>query len=348
MMKQILIILSLLVTVSVKAQLTKIGNVDAYVYSPNVVAPILIAGHGNGEAAVNGGTKALLRNGFPYLLDSTSWRPPFPIYILCPQDGYGTFSPSRLPQLLADFKAKYPLASLDHKYITGLSAGGVMAFNAIAHLNNLLGVFPLSSASNDNSLVNKYAQTKTPVYFWVGEFDKIGTTDVNSLNGWTHYLLKQAGANSTFTIRKGKGHCCWNDIYQSAEFWNLIKPIVVVKPTTKITTSQMIVALPSKGWTVDSATTKNPHGIDANNNVYVMLSHNTEIYLSNKNESYNLHYSFKYVPPVKPTECYRLTQNGKVTILYSDGKYTGTKQSTTLECKGKILILKNNWTWEQK
>lgn len=342
MMKKLIFILSLLVTVSTQAQLTKIGNVDAYVYSPNVVAPVLIFHHGNGEAANNGGASALLKNGLPKLLNE-GFKPPFPIYIVCPQDGWGTFSPTRLPQLVADFKAKYPLASTEHIYITGYSAGGVTAFNSIAYITPL-AVIPMSSASNDNNLVNAYAQKKIPVYFYVGETE----TNYKSISEWTHYLLKQAGANSTFTIRKGVGHCCWNDIYQSAEFWNLIKPIVVVKPTTKITTSQMIVALPSKGWTVDSATTKNPHGIDANNNVYVMLTHNTEIYLSNKNESYNLHYSFKYVPPVKPTECYRLTQNGKVTILYSDGKYTGTKQNTTLECEGKILILKTNWTWEQK
>lgn len=342
MMKQLLIILSLCATVSTKAQLTKIGNVDAYVYNPNVVAPILIAGHGNGEAGSQGGASALLKNGLPKLLNE-GFKPSFPVYILCPQDGYGTFSPSRLPQLISDFKAKYPLASTEHIYITGYSAGGVMAFNSIAYITPL-AVIPMSSASNDNNLVNAYAQKKIPVYFYVGETE----TNYKSISEWAHYLLKQAGANSTITVRKGVGHCCWNDIYQSAEFWNLIKPIYTNKDTTINRLGSF--TLPSGTWTVKSANVK-LWGIV--NNVLTTMEAGTFVL---NNGQYDYKITFVNPPVIQPIQCYKL-RVGKYNYtfyahpdknVYRVDNRKASPLDITIECDGNTLTIKKDWTWEQK
>ena len=343
-MNKLFTILLLCLTVSSNAQLTKVGDVDTYVHDPKVKAPVVLFHHGNGEAANNGGASALLKNGLPQLLHN-GFKPPFPVYIFCPQDGWGTFSPSRLPQLIADIKSKYPLADFTNITITGLSAGGVTAFNSIAYIKPTR-VIPMSSAGNDNSLVNLYAQLKIPIHFYVGENE----ASYKSISEWTQYLLKQAGANSTLTIRKGVGHCCWNDIYQSAEFWNLIKPVLPKKDTTLNRLGSF--DLPAGTWTV-LAKTESVKLWELKGTRLTTMEAGTWL-LSNGQIEYTV--TFVKPAPIAPVLCYTIRIGNTTYSLYSHPdrniyKFDNRSASPLdfeMKCGDKILTLKKDYTWTQK
>lgn len=198
--------------------MTTIGNWNSYEYSPNIKAPVILAFHGNGEA---GAAANLLKNGFPQLL-SSGWRPPKDVYIICPQDGWGSFPANQIPTLKNLIKAKFPLADTSEIYYTGYSAGGVTAWGAGAYGAKRL--IPLSPAATDNNLVSTIAAKKIPVNFWAGALE----TNYKGVAEYAAYLLNQKVSGlAKVTIIPNQGHCCWNEIYKSQAFWDLIK----VEPT---------------------------------------------------------------------------------------------------------------------
>ena len=312
-------------------QITTIGSRTAYVYNPNVKAPLILAFHGNGE-----GTN-LTGNGFAQIL-SQGWKPPKAAYIITPQERWGTFPVSEIPQLIKNIKAKYPLVDTTQVYYTGFSAGGVTAFNGISVWKPKASI-PLSSASNDNNLVNLYAQTQIPVHLVVGNNE----TSYRDISGWTAYLLGQAKANYSYTVRPNIGHCCWNDTYKSQWFWDLIKTDKPKKDTTVNNINPY--TLPLGNWVIKSTTAqKNTYSLQGGK--LVTMSEGTFIL----DGSIELTITFKKPIPVAPKEYATIIINGRTTVLYSHPDknfYKGQPYSLEFRCTGgQTLILKNDFTWK--
>lgn len=330
-MKYILTIL-LLLNVAY-GQLTTIGTRNAYVYDPKVKAPLILAFHGNGE-----GTN-LLANGFPQLLNS-GWKPPKAAYIICPQERWGTFPVSEIPQLIKNIKAKYQLVDTTQVYYTGYSAGGVTAFNGIS-VWKPKATIPLSSASNDNNLVNLYAQTQIPVHLVVGNNE----TSYRDISGWTAYLLGQAKANYSYTIRPNIGHCCWNDTYKSEWFWEQIKTTTPVKQKKDTTVNNLNpFVLPPGTWTVKTTTARaGTYAIQSGR----LVTMSEGVFVLDGDFEYTI--TFKKPPAVEPVQCMVITIDKKKTILYTHPEknfYKGLAYDMTIECDGKKLTLKKDFTWQ--
>lgn len=199
----------------------KLFNRNTVVWNPNKEAPVLLAFHGSGEASTN--INKLYGNGFPQLF-SQGWIPPKDVFIICPQAPYGAYEGGSVSSLLEAVKEKYPLADITKVYTTGYSFGGQTVMESLTV--KPLHAFPMSAAGGGNTMVNFVAENKIPITHWVGSLE---TDNI----GWTLYQINQLQPNLVKTIsRPNVGHCCWNDILQSTEFWDLIStPPVIEEPT---------------------------------------------------------------------------------------------------------------------
>lgn len=340
------------------AQLTIVGGVNTYIYNPNVPAPILFAFHGNGEA---GAAQNILKNGLPQLL-SNGYKPPIPIYIVCPQDGYGTFDASRLPNFITKIKKIYPLADTSQIYVTGYSAGGVTAANAINYIN-IKASIPMSLAGYDQSTITKYAQTKTPIRLYVGDKD----VTFRPITEWYATQLTTQEADVSLTYMLNTAHCCWNDIFKTTTFWQIIRPKQYVNLEDDITTTLSSVTLTAKTnitsakpeWTV---LTKAPYIFSPKNSltttlsVMVRQSYKVVCTISGVSDTVNVTF-IQPPPPPQPIMLFSVEVSGVIYKMYQDGKVTrssgrwsgATTKFMIITCETtNTVTIYNSGIWEQK
>lgn len=319
---------------------TTVGGWNAFVYNPQKPARLLIFFHGAGEAGTN--VSKLFANGLPQLIQTLGFTPLKNIYIVCPQAPYGAFPADKIPELLTAIKAKYPMADIANFYVTGLSFGGQSAMEAVIY--KPLHVMPMSAAGGGNTLVNFIADNKIPITHWTGgnEPDNIG---------WTLYQVNQKVTGLTKTvIRPGIGHCCWNDIYKSSAFWDLIDegnytPPPITKKDTTVNNLNPFV-LPPGTWTVKTTTARaGTYAIQAGK----LVTMSEGVFVLDGDFEYTI--TFKKPPAVEPVQCMVITIDNKKTVLYSHPEknfYKGVAYDMTIECDGKKLTLKKDFTWQIK
>lgn len=211
----ILIIAILGFSFQTKAQLTTLGNWNAYVYNPNVSAPVILAFHGQGQMGTN--PSALLTDGFPKLI-TEGFVPPKAAFIVTPQGQWGGWDGNYTRTLLQKIKQQYPLADTSRVYLTGFSAGGKTAFEGVYIVPKKLITF--ATAGTTDAQINTITANRIPTYMYVGandnQFYGITTAAAAKINLAVPNLAK-------LTIIPNTGHGGWNEKYRSSEFWDLIE-----------------------------------------------------------------------------------------------------------------------------
>lgn len=322
------VVTTFLLTLTAHSQTTNLAGYNTFVYTPPnpFNAPVLIAFHGNGE-----GTN-LLGNGLPQLLNA-GFIPPKNVYIICPQERWGAFNVAQLPSLLKEFKKKYTTADTATKYITGYSAGGSSTMEAAIYKPKML--LPMSAAGGGASLVNFIAQNKIPIVHWVGqnEADNIG---------WTLYQINAKAPNIAKTIIRSKiGHCCWNDIYKSNEFWDLIQDN---KPHKIVEVNGYFYSIASTSWTVKENTTG---GKVITSSMGIQVQNKGMVTLENSAMILTIH--FKEPEPIYV--CYEIQIDGKNFQLLRQGSkhviYGGIAPNMTIKCANGATLTINKTSWSE-
>lgn len=196
----------------------QIGNINQYLayvpYGYNKATtkqwPVIIFLHGMGEIGTN--INLVKANGLPRHLDTART---FPFLVISPQcNGGGWWNTGVLEQLLIQVTKKY---NCDPKriYLTGLSMGGMEAWNwAIQDPHSFAAISPVS-ATGDPSKVSVLKYTPT----WVFHGDKDPTVpysgDVAMVNA-----LKAAGGNVQLYTVAGGQHNIWEQVYNNKNLYS--------------------------------------------------------------------------------------------------------------------------------
>ena len=333
-MKKIItvIVTTFLLTLTSHSQTINLAGYNTYVYTPPnpFNAPILLAFHGNGEVT------NLFANGLPKLIQG-GFKPPKNVYIFCPQERWGSFDANKIPELLKAIKKAYPQVDTTNVYLTGYSAGGVTVMEGAKWKPKAL--LPMSAAGGGASLVNFIAQNKIPIVHWVGqnEADNIG---------WTLYQINAKVPNIAKTIIRPKiGHCCWNDVYESEEFWDNIKDnrahtIIANEGYFYSDASVRSTWIVKENTTGGKVTISDKFGVQVQNKGMVTLEAPTHFL--------TIHFS----EPKPLTHCYTVIIEGKKYQLFQQGtKRTivgGNAPNVTIECADGTKLIINKNTWEVK
>ena len=189
---------------------------DDYHEEPERMWPLLVFLHGWGESGDD--LELLKRHGVPKLIERSS---AIPFVTVSPQAPEG-IEWQELTALLAEFvnEAATEL-NIDRGriYLTGLSTGGTGAW-ALAVDNPTLfaAVVPMAADAPDVERFMERVADLRDVPIWVvhGAKDDIYPLEIaNSIVD----RLRSAGCNVRFTIYQDAGHVCWEETYDSSEFY---------------------------------------------------------------------------------------------------------------------------------
>ncbi len=245
-MKPLTLLLSLCLTVSVSAQLTKVGPRNAYVYNPGKAAPLHLNFPGMGQVGFD--ANRLLSDGFGYLFTKEGFKPPKDVFIVVMQDQYGAFSPSYIKGVLNTLKGMYPLMDTANITVSGFSIGGQAAYSSAIGITPK-AIFAHSPAAIDANATARIIANKIPVYLYAGENDGPYFRP-NAEAAFKEINAKVPGL-AKLEIFPSTGHSGWNNTYKSAAFWNAINAPSTPLPLTafagKDTTVQQPAAAQLRG-----------------------------------------------------------------------------------------------------
>lgn len=193
--------------------LTKIGNYNAYVYTPagydgKTKMPCLIAVPGNGEVGSNA---SLMNTYLPCKFIAAGFNPN--MLVICVQ-------PATIWPQASWLKAMYDLivssyaVDITRVYGTGYSAGGTVwdAF-AIQYPSLVTAIFSLSSPAinsgpADAPLYQPWAKAGGHLWVVTG-----GNDNSNGLGMAVDSMNQVVPGSAVYTEVPGEGHCCWNVKY---------------------------------------------------------------------------------------------------------------------------------------
>jgi predicted esterase len=176
--------------------------------------PLLIFLHGYGERG-NGGSQLnkVLRNGPPKLIEQNKWPDSLPFLVISPQVANGFFNPGRMDQFI-DFLIKKYKVDNNRVYITGLSAGGISAWNYLSHHHDkVAAVVPIAGNGNTPIRDVKCAFSNVPIWAFHGDRDK--TVNPGGSTGPVTYIKENCApeVKPKVTIFKGVKHNSWSRVY---------------------------------------------------------------------------------------------------------------------------------------
>ena len=203
------------------------NNIDYgyYIYTPSGYSsnqdkyPLLIFLHGGGEEGNSqvdpNYLKRVLTHGPPELISKKQWSPVYPMIVVSPQETGSRFDPDSLQHFIKYIVSNYRINT--HRiYLTGLSMGGISAYNYLskyAKTGYVAAAVPLSIRFDANRYPNPLDLLNFPLWTFVGSAD-IGVNDciniANSIN-----QLKPA-LKAKLTIFPGVGHDCWDPVYSGS------------------------------------------------------------------------------------------------------------------------------------
>lgn len=329
--------------------LTTIGSWNAYVHDPQVAAPIIIAFHGNGEANSQGGVNAILREGFPKALNA-GWRPSVPVFIVCPQGGWGSFEIAHIPYLVDAIKVKYPLANFSKLYVTGYSAGTSLTLQMASY--RPLAIFPLSPVTATTDQLNVILNNRVPTHIWAGSAESTYLAEAQRI-----YTIVKDTVTSSLTIRNGVGHSGWSIVYQSSAFWSLISTSEnSVNAGPDITTTNPTFTpptIPGGTWTLVSSTAPSNTYAFRNGTLFTMGEGDFVFRLTVGNQYDEMKLIYRRPTVVMPQEVYSLVVEGQKIVLYTHPQknyYTGSfRYNITLtKTNGSVLTINKDGTWSER
>lgn len=315
------------------AQLTKIGNWNAYVYNPNKQSPLVLYFGGLGQSGTN--PNAIVTAGLSKILYE-GFKPPVDWLIVCPQGQYGGFDLNHLRPLVIEIKKKYPLVDTSKIYVTGISRGSD-AVMGMAEQFKPLGVFPVSPGFIWQSAVNAVVQKKIYTRVWAGTAEP--DYYINALN---YFNAVKSGTDAGFIILQGKGHSGWDEnVYKTAEFWSHFKE-TKTKDTIVYNLSPFI--LPAGKWSIKSTTAKTgTYGIQFGR----LVTMNEGTFILDGPFVYTIQF-IKPDPPKVPLQIATITISGHELQLFDNGTYKCATGSFEVKwnCKDAQLFINKNYTWE--
>lgn len=316
------------------AQLTKIGNWNAYVYNPNKQSPLVLYFGGLGQSGTN--PNAIVTAGLSKILYE-GFKPPVDWLFVCPQGQYGGFDLNHLRPLVIEIKKKYPLVDTSKIYVTGISRGSD-AVMGMAEQFKPLGVFPVSPGFIWQSAVNAVVQKKIYTRVWAGTAEAEYYN--NALN---YYNAVKSGTDAGFIVLQGKGHSGWEEnVYKTEEFWSHFKEAKAKKDTIVYNLSPFV--LPAGQWTIKSSTAKSgTYGIQFGR----LVTMNEGTFILDGPFVYTVQF-IKPVPPKMPFQISTITIDGHKLQLFDNGTYKCSTGSFAVDwnCSGARILIKKDYTWQ--
>lgn len=185
-------------------------------YSPKVAYPLVIYGHGIGQAGND--ISKMYREGLPKVLKS-GYIPPFDFIMLAPQQSSYGPDPTWLPAILEEANKRWKIDN-SRIYITGNSGGGWISYGSQMNVNTdiaqkIAAIVPVSGATQDINKKNYswFAKSKTPVWAIVGNLD-VSYRDQNI--DMVNKINKQVPRLAKITIRSDESHGNWDPVYNGS------------------------------------------------------------------------------------------------------------------------------------
>jgi predicted esterase len=187
---------------------------EGYEDDPTKTWPLIIFLHGIGD---RGDNINLLAKASPFMMIRE--KGPLPFIIVAPllKASVNEFPIEYLDGVLAEAQTDY---RVDPKriYVTGLSLGGIAAYNfAIQHPDTFAAIAPLSAYADSKALSMIGRIKDLSVWAIHGAEDSIIPL---ALDQKTVDALKKAGGNVKFTVMANHDHDTWDDTYSDPAFYD--------------------------------------------------------------------------------------------------------------------------------
>ncbi|HEX9140481.1 MAG TPA: dienelactone hydrolase family protein [Steroidobacteraceae bacterium] len=171
---------------------------------PTAKYPLLVFLHGSGESGTD--IAKVKVNGPPKFLDT---RSDFPFIVVSPQapDPDVGFDLAAMNVLLDQLLQKLPIDK-DRIYLTGLSLGGIVAYQwAAERPGTFAAIAPISAAGNTYDACNL---KRVPIWaFHGGKDETVKTSDGQAMVD----AIKECGGDVKLTIYPELGHSAWEPAY---------------------------------------------------------------------------------------------------------------------------------------
>lgn len=196
-----------------------------YVYTPSGYAtnqanyPLLVFLHGAGEEGNShidpNSLKRVLAHGPPELINKKQWSPVYPLIVVSPQETASRFDPDSLQDFIKYIVTNYRI-NIHRIYLTGLSMGGISAYNYLskyARTGYVAAAVPLSVRFDVNRYPKPSDIVNFPLWTFIGSVD-IGVNDCINIANSINQLKPTLKAK--LTIFPGIGHDCWDPVYSGS------------------------------------------------------------------------------------------------------------------------------------